>query len=132
MVRQQLIFGDIMLDERGSVVMDRPVPEPWNYYYYIGGRGYGKNTMAAKLRELHEEIQRIRDKTDELHRLAASWRMVPPARTVPEIEEFTWRCYAPTDMPAPGSPLWYARQATRFLAGQTSMAGIVRAAEAAR
>jgi hypothetical protein len=96
MVRQQLVFGDVELDDNNRPVMDRKVPDPWEYYYRVGGRGWGKTSMVEYLRRLHEEVQRVIDKTDELHRMAAGWRTAPQPREIPDIAGVHWRCTTPT------------------------------------
>lgn len=117
--RQRLVYGDVNLDAEGHV-LPREEPEHWRSIrntLVVGGRGHGKTSMQRYLEELHEQVQRVIDKTDELHRMAAGWPTTPEAPEIPEIEEFRWGCYPPTDMPAVGTMLWYARQATQFLAG---------------
>lgn len=113
--RQKLVWGGVLLDPAGRPV-PREEPEYWRYLR-VSGRGYGKSSYARKMAEIQERIQRIIDKTEELHRLAATW----PTTTVtviPEIDEFRWACHPPTDMPAPGTPAWYTRQAVQFLGGK--------------
>lgn len=108
--RQMLMFGDVQLDADGHVVMDREDPDVWKHFVHVGGRGHGKTSMQHHLASLHEEVQRLIDKTDQLHRLAAGWRTAPQGREAQGIAGVRWACTKPTTPAyAPGSYGWFVQ-----------------------
>lgn len=128
--RQMLVWGDVQIGADGRPVPREPREESeyWKYFT-VGGRGNGKTARIsaaldgsrAAIAWLDEHIAMLdvafRDREQGVRDLVRRSSLVPETPAIPEIEEFTWACYAPTDMPAPGTPDWYARQATEFLAG---------------
>jgi hypothetical protein len=94
--RQMIVYGSVLLGEDGRV-LQREEPEYWKAIR-IGGRGSGKTYMQRHLERLHMEVQRVLDKTDELHRMAAGWQTSASRRTTPNIEPamVRWGCTSPT------------------------------------
>lgn len=97
-VKQMAVYGTVQLDADGKP-SPRDEPDYWQHLR-VAGRGYGKTSYAKKMLEMQEQIQRLIDKTDELHRLAAGWVCAPKAHpATPDIAGLRWSCPSPSGDP---------------------------------
>jgi hypothetical protein len=103
--RQLLVYGEVILDDDGKIV-HRKDPD----YWVTRPRGYGKTAMGDQWRQIQEmidrtyelpimmmdeQIRRVIEGSDHLHRMAARWRMAPAQPATPQIGGVRWACRRP-------------------------------------